>query len=83
VQRSALPIGTKIVAEDIDTAVMVFVAGVGDMRRDQHPAIRPEKRHWWALKFADIDVERRTTQMTALKSVEKGFLIDDLAAGRR
>jgi cobalamin biosynthesis Mg chelatase CobN len=28
VQRSALPIGTKIVAEDIDTAVMVFVAGV-------------------------------------------------------
>jgi hypothetical protein len=83
VQRSALPIGTKIVAEYIDTAVMVFVAGVGDMRRDQRPAIRPEKRHWWALKFADIDVERRTTQMTALKSVEKGFLIDDLAAGRR
>src|SRR3954452_20831669 len=43
VQLPAIPISTKVVEEHIHAAVLALIAAVRDMRRDQHPAIRPEK----------------------------------------
>jgi hypothetical protein len=41
-ERPALEIGTQIVAEEIDGAMTVLIAGRRDMRRDQYPGIGPE-----------------------------------------
>src|SRR4051812_45183225 len=79
VQRPAIAISTKVVAENIHAAVLALIATVRDMRGDQYPAIRPEKRHWGALELADVDIQHRTTEMIALQRIEKGFLIHDLA----
>src|SRR5688500_18694656 len=38
-QWATLAIGAEIVAEHIDTAVLVLVAAVRDVRRDQHPRV--------------------------------------------
>jgi hypothetical protein len=38
----------EIVAEDIHTAMAVFVAAARDMRRDQHPAIA--RSRFWRLR---------------------------------
>ena len=43
-QRSPSEIGAQIVTEEVDGAVPVFVTGARDMRRDQHPGVRPEPR---------------------------------------
>src|SRR6516164_1398802 len=56
-QRSPSEIGAQIVTEEVDGAVPVFVTGARDMRRDQHPGVRPEP-HWrQVLEFSDIDIE--------------------------
>src|SRR4051795_13215631 len=75
VQLPAIPISTKIVAEHIYAAVLALIAAVRNMWRDQYPAIRPEKRHWRALEFADIDIQHRAAQMVALESTEERVLI--------
>src|SRR5215211_3706931 len=76
VQRPAIPISPKVVAENIHATVLALIAAVRDMWRDQHPPIRPEPRHWRALELADIDIERRATQMIALEGVEERVLVD-------
>src|SRR5215469_12611656 len=40
-QRTAVEIGTQVLAEQIDAAVAILVAGAGDVRRNQHPRIGP------------------------------------------
>src|SRR5215469_11121752 len=40
-QRPPTEIGAKVIAEQIDAAMAVLVAGAGDMRRNQHPRIGP------------------------------------------
>src|SRR3954463_8665111 len=79
VQLPAIPISTKVFAENIHAAVLALTAAIRDMWRDQYPAIRPEKRHWRALELADIDIQYRAAQMVALQSAEERVLIDDLA----
>src|SRR3954470_8612913 len=81
VQLPAIPISTKIVAEDIHAAVLALIAAVRDMWRDQHPAIRPELRHRRALELANINIECRAAQMVALERVEERVLVHDLAPG--
>src|SRR3954452_21032216 len=81
VQRPAIAISPKVVAENIHAAVLALSAAVRDMWRDQSPPIRPEPRHWRALELADIDIQRRAAQMVALKRVEERVLIYDLASG--
>jgi len=73
VQRPAIPISTKVVAENIHAAVLALIAAVRDMWGDQYPAIRPEERHWGALELADVDIQRRAAQMAALQRTEPTF----------
>src|SRR3712207_5634348 len=79
VQLPAIPVSTKIVAENIYAAMLALIAAIRDMWCDQHLAIRSEPRHWRALELADIDIQRRAAQIVALQRVEGRFLIDDLA----
>src|SRR5262249_18328680 len=58
-----------------------LVARAGDMRGDQDSRISPEPYHRRPLEFADIDVERSASKMTALQRVKERILIDDLAPG--
>src|SRR3954451_2424491 len=79
VQLPAIAISTKVVAENIHAAMLVLIAAIRDMWRDQHPAIRPQPRHWRALELADIDIQRCAAQMVALQRAEECVLINDLA----
>src|SRR3954452_25401444 len=56
VQLPAIPVSTKIIAENIYAAMLALIAAIRDMWRDQYPAIRPEPRHWRALELPDIDI---------------------------
>src|SRR4051795_6681613 len=77
VQLPAIAVSTKVVAENIHAAVLVLIAAVRDMWRDQYPAIRPQSRHWRALELADIDIQHRAPQMVALQRAEERVLVDD------
>src|SRR5215467_11758912 len=66
-QRPAVEIGAQVVAEEVDRAVPVFVAGARDMRRDQYPGVGPQPRRRRMLEFTDIDIECGTAQMTAVE----------------
>src|SRR5689334_22019952 len=80
-QRRAIEIGAQVVAEEIDGAMTIPIAGSRNMRRDQHPRIGPEPRRRRVLEFADIDVERRASQMVALQRVGQRLLVDNLTPG--
>src|SRR6516164_7005298 len=79
-QWPAVDIRAQVVAEEVDGAVPVFVAGARDVRRDQRSGVGPELPRRQVLEFADIDVECGTAQVTAFESVGQGILIDNFAA---
>src|SRR2546423_15127917 len=65
VQWFAFEIGAQILAEEIDPAMALVVAGARDVWRDQHPRIGPQPRRRQMPEFPDLDIERDAAQ-TAL-----------------
>src|ERR1700688_1019349 len=57
----------------------VFIAGAGDMRRDQHPRVGPKPLHRRMLELADVYVESGAAQVIMLQSVGQGVFVDDLS----
>src|SRR6476661_6519489 len=80
-ERPALEIGAQIVAEEIDGAMTVLIAGRRYMRCDQDLGIGPESRRRRVLEFAGINIERGAAQMIVLERVGQGLLVDDLTPG--